>query len=295
MTVPAIIAVIGGIALLAAIFGGIESEKLTIRALPNKVRWLSGLVGSILLAISVWLSSPQPIPPNVASVPSPTSTSSITVQPTETRLLPSTDQPTVAPTKTSEPFTGFNFEVNSEGWNTSEGDYKLARVDVTTTTVYLGSQSLQLETELFGNQSAEFAARNKEDVYLHTEATAYFNSAVPEGFSNPGPYNLTGKRVSCYVYAPARLAKKDVRPAYIRIFVKDSKFANQAGDAVDITESNVEQWFELSLVVGNAHGADKQFDPTQVNALGIRLDVSDGSTLSYIGPVFIDACTIEYP
>jgi hypothetical protein len=148
---------------------------------------------------------------------------------------------------------------------------------------------------LFGDKSSEFAARNYEKVYLGTEATGYFDSSIPEGIDMPGPYDLKGNRVSCFVYAPSELVSSGNPPVYVRIFVKDVKFANQRGEAVDITEANVEEWFELSLVVDNTDGADAQFDPTKVNALGVRFEVSYGSTLSYTGPFYIDSCAIEYP
>jgi hypothetical protein len=206
-----------------------------------------------------------------------------------------TDQPAIPFTEIASSLIGFDFEIDAGGWHTSEAPYKLADASVTTTTAYTGSQSLQITTELFGNQSAEFAQKNNDQVYLHTEATGYFDSSVPEGIDGPGPYDLEGNRVSCFIYIPLGLVANDNPPVYVRIFVKDGKFANQFAEAVDITEDNAEQWFELSLIVDDGEGADAQFDPTQVNALGVRFDVSWGSNLSYTGPVYIDSCTIEYP
>ena len=216
-----------------------------------------------------------------------TSTSSV-LQPSAT--LTPTDTPTNTPTdivlSTASATIGYNFETDIQNWNTSEGSYKLANLDTTTEIVYSGNQSLRLTTEL---------SANKEDVYRHTEVTAYFNNAIPEGMDFPGPYNLMGKQVSCFVYVPSGLLSEGNPQAHVRIFVKDNSFRNQFGDAVDILESNVERWFQLTLTVGIDGGLDSGFDPKLTNTLGIRLDLQNSSTFSYTGPIYIDECSIEYP
>ena len=226
---------------------------------------------------------------------SPTADLTPTSTLTATAVTPPNDQPTNPPPETSFSSVGFDFETDVRGWHTSEGEYKLAETSVTTTHFHTGAQSLQITTELFGDQSPEFAEKNYEKVYLGTEATGYFDSSVPEGVDRPGPYDLKGNRVSCFVYFPSGLVKSDNPPVHVRIFVKDVNFANQWGEEVDITDANAEQWIELALLVDNTEGADAQFDPTKVNALGVRFEVSNGSTLSSTGPVYIDSCAIEYP
>src|SRR5258706_544365 len=132
-----------------------------------------------------------------------------------------------------------------------------------------------------------------KEVYRHTEATVYFDQVPPNGFSVPGPYNLSGKRVSCFVFLPSRLATEDNHQTYIRIFVKDTKFANDFSTAVNIDPSVTNRWIQLSFIVGAESGnADRSFDPTRVNAIGIRIETPDGSTMSYNGTFYIDDCSI---
>ena len=106
---------------------------------------------------------------------------------------------------------------------------------------------------------------------------------------------MTGKNISCFVYAPSGLVSSGNPQAYIRIFVKDDKFRNQYGDAVDITASNSDRWLQLSLTVGSGGGMDADFAPNSINTLGVRIDLQNNSTFSYSGPVYIDECSIEYP
>jgi len=214
------------------------------------------------------------------------------------RLIP--DKQSQA-TKTSTPtdtavsagvstFIGYNFEIGIQGWSTSEGAYKRAILDTTTQVVYRGKHALVLDTELYGNGSQEFTNHNKEDVYRHTEALVYFNQ-IPEGINYPGPYDLTGKRLSCFVYLPVGLIVPDnSASAYVRLTLKDKNFANQFSEAQMINDKTTERWLELIYVVHP--DPNSAFDTTQVNAMGVRLDSLDGSTINYKGPIYIDYCTI---
>lgn len=132
------------------------------------------------------------------------------------------------------------------------------------------------------------------DVYRHTEAVAYFNNAIPQGFDQPGPYDLTGKTVSCYVYLPSELIASGDPQAYVRLFVKDQSFHNQYGTALDITSELSEKWNLLSLVVGEGD-IDPNFDSTKTNALGVRIELQNWAALQFEGQIYIDECEIEHP
>jgi hypothetical protein len=189
-------------------------------------------------------------------------------------------------------FVGYDFETDKAGWTTSEGDYKRAVLSTTTLAAYMGSQSLALDTELYGSGSLEFANHNQDDIYRHTEAVVYFNQ-IPEGIDYPGPYDLTGKRLSCFVYLPVGLvASSNAPPAYVRLTLKDKNFENRFSEPVMINSETTEQWLELIYVVNP--DPNSNFDTTQVNALGVRLDSLDDSTVSYNGPIYIDYCTIDF-
>lgn len=180
-------------------------------------------------------------------------------------------------------WVGYNFEESIEDWVTSEGAYKLASLSTSTQQAYQGAQSLKLRTELCGQT---------DFLYRHTEATAYFTSAVPQGMDTLGPYDLTDHQVSCYVYLPAELVSTGNPQAYVRIFVKDEQFRNQFSELVNITAANAESWIKLSLAIGNDN-ADPNFDPTRVNMLGLRFELYSDATLNFIGDIFIDECSIS--
>jgi hypothetical protein len=188
----------------------------------------------------------------------------------------------------------FNFENGKQHWGTSEGNFKPTKVGVTTNPVHSGRYALQITTVLLGNANPFFNA--SKEVYRHTEATVYFDQGTPNGFSVLGPYNLRGKRVSCFVFLPSGLATGDDYQNYVRIFVKDIKFANDFSTAIKIDLSVTDHWIQLSLVVGTEiNNADASFDPTRVNAMGIRIETSDNSTTNYNGAFYIDDCIIQTP
>lgn len=225
-------------------------------------------------ALRTQYSLPPTLTPSPTSSASPTAISSPTFTPTGTA--------TPTPTATAFPWAGYNFESDIQGWTTSEGQYKLATLEVSRERAYVGQQSLKLVTELFEDENP---------VFRYTEATAYFDIAVPEGISYPGPYDLSGKSVSCFLYLPAALASGGNPQTYVRLFVKDDAYDNLFSTAVDITPANVEQWIQITLPVENV----ANFDATSTNALGVRFDLQEGSSFSYEGPIYIDYCSIEYP
>jgi hypothetical protein len=177
----------------------------------------------------------------------------------------------------------YNFENSIEDWVTSEGSSKLASLSTTTDKAYAGSQSLKLTTEL---------CNNGNEVYRHTEANAYFTSAVPQGMNKIGPYDLTGQKLSCYVYLPSELVSVGNPQAFVRIFAKDDQFINQFGDLVDIVSSNTDKWINLSLTIDKTK-AEPNFDTTKINTLGLRFELYDGATLNFSGDIYIDECTIS--
>lgn len=220
------------------------------------------------------------------STPTPTNTSTPTPMPTATNTLTAT--PTNTPTATPKPTTqyGYNFESDTENWTTSEGEFKPITLTTTTQFVYSGVRAFQLVPNLRSDSS---------EVYRHTETVAYFNNAIPEGFVVPGPYNLTGKLVSCFIYLPSELASGGSAQVYIRLFVKDKDFRNQFSNALDISSSNVNRWLQLALTVGTGDNQAPGFKSTEVNALGIRVELHNGATLIYTGPLYIDHCAIQQP
>lgn len=197
-----------------------------------------------------------------------------------------------SPTPTSgvEPLaTTFGFENGVEHWIAPETDLKTSKVDATTDRVHSGSHALRLTTVLIGNGNKSYSGK---EYYTHSEATVYFDQPLP-GLSKPGPYNLTGKPVSCFVYLPNSLAMGNIAQAFVRMFSKDRQFANDYGPMVLIDSSHVEQWFQISLTIGKGE-PDKTFDPKSVWSIGILLETTDGSTLSFNRSIYIDDCFVGH-
>ncbi len=219
------------------------------------------------------------------------STSTFIVSPTP--LSTSMSSPSV---NTSTPFT-FDFETDTPQWHVSEEHYKPTQVRIVTNPVHSGTHALEVSGDLLGDASPGYTS-NKE-VYQHTEATVYFNQVTLKGFNTPGPYNLTNKQVSCFVYLPGTKDPGTGPQASIKIFVKSlvgNTYPNDSGKEVLIDSNHVGNWFQLSFIVGAAkEDADTTFDATKVVALGIRIATTPGSTLQHTGPVFyVDDCAIQH-
>ena len=238
--------------------------------------------------------------PGVTLAPTSAMSPSLTLTPTVTSLsVILTPTPTETLRPTIMPVTvGFDFETDVVGWGTSEDGLKVAELITSTEFAHSGSSSMRVTTELFGNASKDFLEHNSEDFYRHTEVTAYLNRVLPQGLDAFGPYDLSGKRVSCFIYLPSGLIDMGNRPAYARLVVKDVDFHNHFSPPTDIVARNVDTWLQLAFIVGVAssgHAPEPNFDPSQVLALGIRIDTADVSTLSYTGPVYVDDCNLQYP
>jgi len=184
----------------------------------------------------------------------------------------------------------FDFEDGLQGWDTSESKSKLATLEVTSDLRHGGQKALRLSTELYGNASSGFVGKHSQEVYQHTEVKVSFSQATRAGMHIADHIDLTGRPASCYVYLPAQIAVEGP-PARITMVAKDTNQRNYYGSSVDITSTQVKKWFPISLIVGTGF-QEAGFDQTQVGTLGIRIDVPNGSKLSYRGPIFIDNCTI---
>lgn len=98
-----------------------------------------------------------------------------------------------------------------------------------------------------------------------------------------GPVSLAGRTLTAWVYAtPGSLGDKD-RPNGFQLFVKDKAWKAKYGPWHDVVEG---QWTQLSFPVG---AASADFDPGQVNAIGLKLAAGEGSSAKFQGAIFVDA------
>jgi hypothetical protein len=65
---------------------------------------------------------------------------------------------------------------------------------------------------------------------------------------------------------------------------------------VMVDSAQVNTRFQISFTIEqNPSDADSNFDPTQVNTLGVRVDTNSGSTLDFTGSFYLDDCSIQHP
>lgn len=206
-------------------------------------------------------------------------------------LHPPTSTITPAPTAYVSSYA-YDFEDGVDGWTVSEGSLRPIKLDTTTSPVFAGHHALRITGQFVGDASPIFATlQGDKDSYRHLEPTVYFSTKQPNGFNQPEPYDLSQhKQVSCYLYIPRAMTTIGGHETFVRLFVKDTHFYNSYSTYINIDASNVDTWFQISLIVGA--NADTNFDPTKVHALGVRIEAPSGSDLNYSGPMYIDACSI---
>jgi hypothetical protein len=97
--VPAIVAIIGGIAFLVGLLGGgIEAAQVKIPQLPRWLRFLSSLMGVALIGIAIWLSFATSAPQTLTPTPTrPSPVQQVTPEPSTRTDVPGTRQLLTAP------------------------------------------------------------------------------------------------------------------------------------------------------------------------------------------------------
>jgi hypothetical protein len=79
--------------------------------------------------------------------------------------------------------------------------------------------------------------------------------------------------------------------SFFCLFVKDTNYHNDATDNIPIISSMTGAWFKLALTISTGQ-ADDGFDPTHIQAIGIRIATYPGATLDFTGSFYIDSCSI---
>lgn len=111
MEVSAIIAIIGGIALIVGLFGGgVEAKEVKFPKVAGWLRAASILLGAALIGMAVWLSYFNPVPPS----PTPVVVADVTDIPTVAPVPPTDTSAPSADTPTPEPPTDTPFPEPTE-------------------------------------------------------------------------------------------------------------------------------------------------------------------------------------
>jgi hypothetical protein len=280
------------LAIAVALFLAVRQNWIHERTLQLWAN-IAGIVA--LIAAAAMFIVPAPAPPEPTPVPTTGPERTSTPQPT------STEMPTPTSGTLPSGVTGFTFESGVDGWTSSQWGKKSMTITTTAAKVYRGRQAMEVTTPLYGNASDKYDTVPEQDreVYRHTDVTAYFDKAIPEGMNGSGPYNLAGKRVTCAVYLPNDLATKQDPYANIHLFVKDIGYRNQQSKRIAIRNDNqgktTEQWLLLSLTIGqhaNGEHLDNGFRKDKIMALGVAVEAASGSTIEYEGPFYVDDCMI---
>lgn len=217
---------------------------------------------------------------NLQSTNTPTPTNTSTILPTNTPTNPPTYTPT--PTQSSQGSVSYSFETGTQGWVPTT----CGTLDTTSDVTYSGSSSLLVNSTLYLNEN--------DNCYV--EPFVDFGISPPEG-AESGPYNLEGKRVTCFVYLPSPLGVDSDPPEVLaRLFVKDVNFVNHFTSDFWVDSSKIEQWIPFSLLVGSDEGIKEPgFDAEKVQAISIRVELVNDSQHEYDGPIYIDNCSFELP
>lgn len=186
--------------------------------------------------------------------------------------------------------TIFNFETTTQGWDTDESRFKLAGLSVTMDQKHSGRQSLLLTTELVGDKSND--SRASESIYYHTVAKVYFSYARQRGVNISEVYDITDKKVSCYVFFPKNFVNQEYSPI-VRMMVKDENSHNDVSQELFVDANQAEKWLQIVLQKGTNDYPDNGFNYTKVTALGVFITLPTNSSQIYKGPIYIDDCAIN--
>ncbi len=187
----------------------------------------------------------------------------------------------------------YDFEDGTDGWTVTEAGQKPTALTTTTRYAASGTHALEVDAQLAGEASPGFAALpGIPNAYTHTEAVVFFDTSPPAGRPPAATYDLaSGAQVTCSVYIPHTLTVIGPFETFVRIFVKDSAYANSYSTYINIDAAHVDRWFAISLTVGD--NADPHFNASLVHGMGVRLETPAGSTLAAQSPWYIDDCTIQ--
>ena len=161
--------------------------------------------------------------------------------------------------------TKYDFEVNTTGWQEQDwpGHGAFSKVRHSDEQYHEGKGSLAVTVHLIGGDSQ----LDRGEVYVNMLRNP------PPGIS--APLNLHNVQVLAWVYIPKEAVMGD-RVGGLQLFAKDHRWKNYYGHYVDL-RNRVGYWFVVTMVTGiepsdSGASVDPGFDPSQVIAIGLRLD-----------------------
>jgi hypothetical protein len=172
------------------------------------------------------------------------------------------------------------------GWRREDKGKIEAIQDVERSTVKAksGDGSLGLQVNLV----SEYEYHDRGEAYVD------LRFYPPEGLeAPPGPLDLTGIKVTIWVYARAEAAGNPDTPNGVQVFVKDQDYNTEYGKWTDlIALRSADRWISTTLVPATepppGGTMDDDFDPSDIALVGIRIAAGSGYTDTYTGTVWID-------
>jgi len=143
---------------------------------------------------------------------------------------------------------------------------------------YTGGHSLKLSANLIGS-----------DLYISKgEAFVDLRYHAPPGVQVP--VNLKGIILRCWIYAPTGSSGEPNHPNGLQIFVKDENWRSKYGAWVNIQEG---QWNEVALAPSSETPPDgymdKDFDPTRIVMVGVKVGTGTGASARFQGAFYLDS------
>lgn len=221
-----------------------------------------------------------------------------------TPLPTRTPTPTPLPTITLDPNlkddSQYGFEIRQGDWTVqtyedSQAVRSIQYVYQPDHPVYLGQYALQLNVNLVPKDLNLSKGETYVDVVTH-----------PPLDNTVGPYDLSNKAITCWVYLPKEAYSINNNPWIgLQVFAKDN-FAGDGGpraeygDWTRVAPNDVDKWIRITLkprTFPSPNGwidEKRGFDPTAINVIGVKIGVDDSyadPSVSYAGPIYVDACT----
>jgi uncharacterized protein YgiM (DUF1202 family) len=204
--------------------------------------------------------------------------------------VPIVPTPAPPPTQAAPPSPQYSFESGTMGWvpQRDASDTKaVTAVAQSSGQTRSGRPSLELTVDLIGGN---------HQTNSKGEAFVDMGYNLPSGITTPAPYDLTGKTITCWMYAPLGSAGDPGSPNGFQVFVKDTGFKSEYGSWENITPQREGTWFPITLTPSTQMPPggykDPEFNPTRIILLGVKIGAGGQSTdqIRYAGSTYVDTC-----
>lgn len=179
------------------------------------------------------------------------------------------------------PTVKFAFDQDFMGWeHQTNKDLACTEVLVSKKTNTKGSFSLAMSMDLIAGDPRK------------GQGEAFVNLKDNPLQGERAPIDMTNRTVSAWIFVPKdQGARGDTdAPNGFQVFVRDDKGFSEYGTWDN--QFDLGQWYKISLVVSKTQPKDgfmaKEFDPTKIVTIGVKMGTGTGSKATYKGLIYID-------